>query len=470
MSGHGMQWGFREHVYPELAQSATASCLRPAALTTVSRDSLSFAVIGPGLLDSENPSATLREIVSKLAKGGHLIIGLPTTQEPKHVKFFNYSQFETELRSLGSWVIKDFQAKNNVMLIVAKYVGKGKTVTHWRKPEGKRACIIRYGAIGDLIMVTPLIRALHEDGYAVSMNVSPYSVDAIKHNPYVANVIPHERNIIENQELGTYWKLWEAEYDKYINLSESIEGSLLKIEERRDFYTTKEFREATCNENYLDKTMRLGGYPNASRACELFFSPTELAAGRKLRGNAKFAISWGLNGSSYHKRYGPLSLVLSDWLGRHPDAHVYTLGNDAARFMEFQHPQVTNLAGEISLRDAFSLIKQSDLVVGPESALINAAACFDVPKIALLSHSSEQNLCKHWCNYTALTPSLEVAPCYPCHQMHQTLESCPLVQIDAPGIPDHLRTGPACCMGAITADSLFTALDTAYSSWKAKLI
>lgn len=483
MTGHGLHWGVSDAIYPEAAAAANTSVIyadevktaisRVHDLKLIAHESCNWLVVGERLMDIDAPDKKFKELVSKLVPGAHVVLALPQLQQPKHVSFFSYSKVEELLNATGKWIIKDYQTRFSTNLIIAKYLGPGHKVTHAPLPTGKRACIVRYGAIGDLIMVTPLIRALHEDGYTVTMNVSTYSEDAITNNPYVANKIPHERNIVENHELGAYWAVWASEYDKYINLSESIEGSLLKIEARRDFYTPKASREAACSENYLDKTMRLGGYPDASKRQELFFSPQENAWADKFLApyKGKFTIAWGLNGSSFHKRYAILEPVLKSWLADKPDAQVFLLGNDVARLMQFEHPQVRGLAGDIKLRQAFALLPKVNLVAGPESALINAASCYGNPKVVLLSHSSESNLCTHWVNYTALKPSAAVAPCYPCHQMHSTLESCPIIQLSAIPVTTPMPlSGPCCSMGAISAESVHAALDAAYSDWKVKML
>ena len=56
-----------------------------------------------------------------------------------------------------------------------------------------------------------------------------------------------------------------------------------------------------------------------------------------------------------------------------------------------------------------------DVVIGPETGVLNAASYIGLPhKIVMLSHSSKENLSKHWNNTTTLEP--EYYPedfCYP---------------------------------------------------------
>jgi ADP-heptose:LPS heptosyltransferase len=134
---------------------------------------------------------------------------------------------------------------------------------------------------------------------------------------------------------------------------------------------------------------------------------------------------------------------------------MVTVGDDLCRLLEFdEHPRVTRRSGEFGIRKSMVLTKYADLVIGPESSVINAASCFDTPKILLLSHASVENLSKYWKNTTNIFANV---PCYPCHKLHYTLD-CPLVeQIKAP-----------VCMGKLPPERLLEAVERVYGEWKVK--
>lgn len=436
-------------------------------LSIFARDSFDHVFVGPKFADMpENVRIRiLSELIDKLKIGGHLVVYLLGQQ-------WNSASIEAMLPA--HWRAKDSRQVGDQFCGIYKLIGRGrKAVEPQAKPTGKRACIARYGAIGDMVMLSPLIRRLAEDGYAVTLNVTPYCAEIAKHNPHVSNVVIQERDVVPNADLGDYWRFWAGEYDKYINLSESIEGKLLKVEGRRDFYTTKEWRNEQCGGvNYIDQTMRLGGYPDVVGAqTEQHFSHAELKQAQKNRdriGRDRFTVLWGLKGSSFHKQYPLLEPTLRTWLARHPDATVALTGGPSDAGLQFEHPQILPTAGRMSLRDAFALTTVVDLVVGPESALINTAACFDTPKIVFLSHSSETNLCKYWRNYTALVP--EGVSCYPCNQLHYSLNSCCLITIQEP-TPNGMKdgwTGPVCAGAGVSPQRVLDALDTYYNQWKHK--
>ena len=121
-----------------------------------------------------------------------------------------------------------------------------------------------------------------------------------------------------------------------------------------------------------------------------------------------------------------------------------------------------------SIRQVFCLTKYVDCVVGPESSVINAAGCFDTPKIALLSHSNWNNLCKYWVNDHSLAP--ENIACYPCHQLHYTLDSCPTVDMVDQDTQQVAWAGPVCAAYGVTPERIHQKLDLIYQEWKSKRI
>ena len=100
------------------------------------------------------------------------------------------------------------------------------------------------------------------------------------------------------------------------------------------------------------------------------------------------------------------------------------------------------------------MTQYADCVVGTETGVMNAAGGLDVPKVIMLSHSTEENLTKYWKNTTTLCAY--DAPCYPCHRMHYELKTCTL--------DPHLET--PICMAKIKAKAVYDAINSYYQEWK----
>jgi len=428
-----------------------------------------YVIIGDILAQApqEVRSEIIQHSVRLLKSKAYLLLALPTNA-------FTREGIEEELRTTGT-AFRSFDSHTvgSFKLFIYQSLGTGSRILSPAKlPRAKRVCVSRLGAIGDMIQLTPLLRQLAEDGFHVTLNCSPNSTPVIKGNPNVHNIIEQERNIIPNTQLGPYWKYWGKRYDKYVNMSESIEGPLLKIQGRRDYYTSKQWRHKKCNVNYFQQTLRRGGYHRSNGTPELFVSRAETAgAWRMLKKNYvnpnHFVLIGVLNGSSHHKTYPLLPAVANDWLDANPDTRLILLGDTGSRKYVWQHKQVIDLCGKTSIREAFALVKVADCIIGPETSLTNASACFpDTAAIVLLSHSTRHNLTSGWSNTQTLAPARELAPCYPCHQLHYTLDSCPQAHLRDDETGENVSSGPICAMGAISGERVYATLDRAYAQWK----
>jgi ADP-heptose:LPS heptosyltransferase len=320
----------------------------------------------------------------------------------------------------------------------------------------KTACVVRYGAFGDAIMVTPLLRVLKEEGYHVTVNCSWQVIEVLKHNPFVDKIIEHKKDSIPANQLDEYWDEMSKDYDKFINLSESIEGALLKVEGRKEFNWDGAKRHAECNVNYYDQTLKLGGYENITgKNGELYFSKLEEKIGRDYRKKykKKFLILWSLSGSSYHKTYPFAEYVARGFLKNHPDAMIMTVGDNLCTLLEWSDEQTKSYSGKWPIRKSMIMTKYADLVVGSETGILNASGCFDTPKIVMLSHSSHENLSKYWKNTHPVNAEVE---CYPCHQLHYSLESCKV---------DRQIKSPV-CMAKLSPSKVLVEMDKIYNNWK----
>ena len=101
---------------------------------------------------------------------------------------------------------------------------------------------------------------------------------------------------------------------------------------------------------------------------------------------------------------------------------------------------------ELPMRLAMTLATIADVVVGTESAIVNAVASEDNLKVVLLSHSSPENLTKHWTNTMAVEPA--GIACYPCHRLHRGFEFCSRDSV----------TGFAACQAAVGAETVAAAI------------
>src|SRR5256885_5734884 len=259
------------------------------------------------------------------------------------------------------------------------------------------------GAIGDIIQSTPVFKKLKEDGYEVTLNCTGPAKEILKYNPNVDRFIVQVKDYIENtgDNLKNYWAELGKDYDKFVNLTGAAEDSLLigdkwiykwstairnqhpELDEPSVLHNALNYaRLKALDTNYYDQHLKYAGYEPDGTPPELFFSPQEeiMAAGFRAQHHGKFIILWSLAGSSYHKIYPYFHLVLSELTARYQDMLVVSVGDSESRLLE-RPPSTRYLprAGIWELRTSMLMTKWSDLVIGPETGILNAAGCFDTP-------------------------------------------------------------------------------------------
>lgn len=326
-----------------------------------------------------------------------------------------------------------------------------------RMSRGKEALVIRYGAIGDMIMITPVLRQLKKDGYHVVLNCSEYASQALKENPNIDEYIIQQKDVIPNDQLGEYWAEISKDFDKVVNLSGVIEMDLLKVQGKEEFNWSHAKRKKECNKNYIDYSMQKAGYELKGEPTELFFTEQEERLAKIFLENHKdkFLIIWAMSGSSFHKTYPWWEYVAGSICQKYGDETlIVTVGDDMARQIESNLPNTLRGCGVFTIRQSMILTKYANLVIGPETGMLNAAGCFDTPKIIFMSHSSEENLTKYWRNVTAL--HAENCRCHPCHKLIYT-NTCPKGTI----------VGQAArCMEHIKPEVVFSAFERYFNAWK----
>ncbi len=345
---------------------------------------------------------------------------------------------------------------------------KGAIAFPREKKTNKECLIIRYGALGDTVWVTPVLRLLKKKGYHIVYNCTPYSAQVLQENPFIDEFLLQEKDAIPNKDLGPYWDYIGKDFEKVINFSHSIEGALLKCEGSEEFKWSDSRRHKECNVNYMDATLKRAGIKRSGLLPELHFTEQEKMMARVFRDHFRdrFLIEVSLSGSSFHKTYPWLPYVMNELHGKYEDITVVTVGDYMCKLLEnWQHKNTYNKSGIFTVRQSMILTKYVDLVLGPETGILNAASCYDTPKIVFMSHSSVENLTKYWENCTSLRA--KKCSCQPCHRLIYTLNNtCPLESVRLPGEHGIADIKIPVCMSKIRPEDVFEAIEKHYKEWK----
>lgn len=281
--------------------------------------------------------------------------------------------------------------------------------------------IIRHGAIGDAIMATAVIPYLRQEKYEIDFYTNERGREVVKHDPRIQNIIIHDENIAI-EDLFEHWQKVGEPYDKVVNFHDLMENRVLFAYPQPEyFWPVRKRRELVGNKNYIDLHIERAGYKPqlGMRAPSLCLSKEETMKGKAWQRKHKnhFKVVWALAGSSIHKVWRYFEPCAREFLARHKDAWIFTVGDYSCKLLTFAHERVQNtMFWEMPFRDTMILTKYADLVVGPETGTIIAAGAFGTPVLCLLTHSSKYQVTGTFKNdYSVQAPTW----CSPCHLLHK---------------------------------------------------
>jgi ADP-heptose:LPS heptosyltransferase/predicted SAM-dependent methyltransferase len=451
-------------------------------------NAIARAMAAKMMIEKHTALEALREWMRVIKRGGNLVLYVPDEDEypkvgtpganPDHAFNVNYDVIIQLMRETGyAWDLIDFQKRNEgdeySLYFVFQKVGGG-CHESWKvrrkNREGKKTCgIVRYGAYGDLLQLSSVLHALHDEGYEVMLYTSPPGDDVIKHDPHVTEFYLQDKDQIPNHLLGDFWKHESKKYDKWVNLSESVEVTLLSVPGRTPHLWSPAARHRYMDHNYVEMQHAIASVPYVPRV-RFYPTATEHEWANKERAKLGGAplVMWALNGSSVHKTWGGLDRAIASILMEFPQAHIVMVGGPESAILEAgwdNESRVKCRAGKYSIRETMALLDFVDVVIGPETGVVNAASMLKIPKVVFLSHSSHNNLTRDWVNVYALASANTSCPgrgnneAPACHQMHYSWEYCK--QFREEGDP---RSGTAQCQADIDGEGAWELIRRAIAS------
>lgn len=421
----------------------------------------------------ENYPAALKEWFRLVKQGGYMILYLPDEDEypkvgekganPDHKWNVSYGAVMSAMEDLRGWDLVDFQKRNQdeeySLLFIFKKTGyRTNNYSHLNAPPKKTACVVRYGAYGDLMMASSVWAGLKNQGYHVTVFASPPGSDVITHDPHIDKLVLFDKDQVPNANLGDFWRYQSKKFDKFVNLSESVEGSFLAMPGRAQHAWPPAVRHSQMNVNYLEFAHRLASVTHQPNVA-FYATAEEKEWARKQRGKMGDGpvVMWSLAGSSVHKTWAGLDHILASILLNYKTANIVLVGGPECQMLEagWEHePRVHKTSGKWSIRQTLAFLDRCDLVIGSETGVLNAASCMNVPKITLLSHSTHENLTRDWKNVIPIASVKTTCPgrgdneAPACHQLHYGWDYCKRDE----------TTGTAQCQADISVETVWDAV------------
>ena len=281
----------------------------------------------------------------------------------------------------------------------------------------KTVLISRPAAFGDVIITTPVIKKLYDQGYNIIYYTTERGEEVLRNNPYITKLIVKKKTDVPPEKYDGYLKTLQDTYktERLIDFSQCIETKIAMHPRNPEYVYPKETRIKICNKNYYEYTMEHAGleYDIKDLIPQLFFSESEEETARQYLRKDKFNILWCLTGSGSNKTY-PHAHQVWEWItAEHDDIHIITIGDAKCQLLEsLKHPNITNLAGLIPMRTSMCLTKLTDLVISPDTGVLHASGAYETPKIGLLGHTNRENITKHFRHDYSFESKSPCAPCF----------------------------------------------------------
>ena len=329
--------------------------------------------------------------------------------------------------------------------------------------QNRDVLVIRTGGFGDGLLASYVAGRLKkaDPERHITYLVSENAGKVLQHNPNVDRLLVFERHRYGDESFGTMAHNFVPRFKRLIYLNETVESLLLPGSKNGWFHWPQALRHELCNRNYEEVTSAVAEL-TWEPDCVGFYPTEDEKALAKLPPGIN--VAWALSGSTEHKTWPYQGIALARLLLKHPDISFHLLGGGDRdrKLIGVVLQQVEQIVGknemhrvyhdlDEDLRVDYARAQKCDILVAPETGALWACAYQRNHKVVLLSHSSQENLTKHWRNTVALEP--QDCALFPCHKLHFSGDECPTN-----------KEGVSVCAAAIPVDSVVTAVNEALAN------
>ena len=287
-----------------------------------------------------------------------------------------------------------------------------------------RILVVRPDRLGDVVLATPLIRALRSTfphAYIAAM-VRPYAEDLLLHNPNLDKILVDDSDTQHRGYKGFFSQvkmLRQHHFDTALLLLPTerlawmlfFAGIRTRVGVGTILYEVLTLMKTVSRRKYIplrheaDYCVDLGraiGVRSDDLATEVFLTEQERKAARQLLNPMPGEILVGIHPGSGHsspnwkiERYAELAASLM----RHQHIRIILTGSEhegdfAEHFTRINPDRIVNLIGKLSLRQLMGLLSQLHVLVSASTGPMHIAAALKVPTVSL------------FCPLTACSPTL----------------------------------------------------------------
>ncbi|MDD5254396.1 MAG: glycosyltransferase family 9 protein [Candidatus Nanoarchaeia archaeon] len=273
----------------------------------------------------------------------------------------------------------------------------------------KKFLLVANWLIGDLIVLTPSIKAINEQypKAKIDIIVSKGMKDVLSLNPRINKIYEINQEEIEENQRWHSERLKDEKYDVGIIFFEGNKSTskLLRdagipirvgcsnsgIKRGKGYYLTKKTKPDWKQKQYLfynlDVLKTLNIFPKEIKQ-EIFVDKETENNVKKIMGSGFKIVIHASPNHKTHEWDKKKFAELADYLIETKKAKIFFTGsskdiNSNNEIISLMKNKASNLAKN-SIKDFFAVIKNSDLVITVDTAAIHIAAAFNIPLIVLM--------------------------------------------------------------------------------------
>lgn len=266
----------------------------------------------------------------------------------------------------------------------------------------KKVLVIRFNSIGDIVLTTPVVEALHKASYEVHYLVKGVFKEILETNPYVYKIWTIKDRVSEVTNL-----LKKEGFDVVVDLHNNIRSlqvkqalkvrSLTLKKNRVPYYLLTKFgvnslfnrvKERHIVYRFLDVLGPLGiavGEPTP----HYYISSDVRKSLIKLKLPDKYIVI--VTGAAWATKQIPVDKIV-DTIDQLPTLHIILIGgpadmNTAMGIMKSvrtkQHRQVINLTGQLSISQSAAVIEKSTVVLSGDTGMMHIAASLGISVVGV---------------------------------------------------------------------------------------
>ena len=282
----------------------------------------------------------------------------------------------------------------------------------------KRILLIRLDRIGDVVLSTPVVKALrkaHPDSY-IAMMVSPYARDIVAGNPYLDEVIIYDKNGKDKGALNIFRlavRLRKKDFDTVVVLHPSERSHLISFlagiptrvgyDRKFSFLLTKRIPHTKQYglKHESDYALDMVRYIGVDASEKDLFVPVSDISEKKIAdmfeahgvtGSDKIIV-FNPGASCASKRWPPERFAhVADMCVRKHGARVVVISGhsdkiNASNMVSCMSEKYLNLTGYTTVSDLPSVLKRAMIFVSNDSGPVHIACAVGTPVIAIFGRN-----------------------------------------------------------------------------------